>query len=233
MMGKETMRLNRLRPIAVAILMTASVAASCFGQPASRFIHLMIGAGVDGQIAPSFVDNANSLIRPVESDRLGKVGTMPDFTIGAEYQVAPRWAVGLEYGIVFTSRSAKGDIGSTDFSYEIHLPTALVHYVVPGKGYALAFGGGLGWHFASVRQMWTGLPGSARSTGNGPAIKLDASVGVPVSQAIAVTAGVEFRGDLIGDLKMANGNAPTPSGRAVGLNFTSFGLRLGLQYTLR
>jgi hypothetical protein len=215
-----------------AFLWTVLIAVPGTAQP-WPFIHVMIGAGVDGHIAPSFVDQVNAFTKPVESARLGSVATAIDLTIGGEYQVTPHWTAGIEYGFLSTSHTVTGDAATYDYRYTVHMPTALVHYVVVGRSYLLSFGGGLGWHLASATQTWSGLPTDLTATANGPAVKLDASVGVPFLRGWSVTAGAELRGDLLGNLRMPNGNPPTPHGDAVNLNFASFGLRLGLMYAVR
>jgi hypothetical protein len=191
-----------------------------------------IGVGADAHGAPSYIDQVNEQVQPSEFQRLGKVLTAIDLSVMPEYAFAPHWSAAIEYALLFNSHEATGANGTLEYNYTVHMPTALVHYVVQGDGFWWKAGGGLGYHLASLSQKFRGIDMSFDGTAHGPALKLDAMAGTSMAPSVYGTAAVEFRAAFLGSLRDGNGTPLRVSGHDVNLQFYSFGLKLGLTVAL-
>ena len=89
------------------------------------------GMGVSIADAPGLVNYLNSLGDPTV---LSNFATDIEFFGGAEFPLSFEWGGALEYSYLFKSYSLSvGDAGTYTVFYSMHMPTAMVHYVMYGR----------------------------------------------------------------------------------------------------
>ena len=185
------------------------------------------GMGISIADAPGLVKYLNTLENPTV---LNNFATDVEFFGGAEFPLSFEWGGAVEYAYLFKSYSLSvGDAGTYTVFYSLHMPTAMVHYVITGEGYFLKFGGGIGYHTGSLEQK---DPYCSDITYSAHGIGLK-------GQAVGQTAfdvhlygyiGGDMRWELLGKLKSDNGTVLQNQGRVASLSMFVVGLNFGVIY---
>jgi hypothetical protein len=201
-----------------------------------RFFGVTLGMGVRALSAPSLVNYMSAVAQPRIDQRLDEFTTVVEFSICPELQVADEWSVGLEYGLLLKSYSLDDRSGllHTDISYQVHMPTLLVHYLVFGEGYRLKAGGGIGYYVARYTQSFpTYGTGETFHTG-GLGVKLDAVGNTKFDETFYGSIGVDLQWDFLGTLKRADGSdvVDKATGIIPKMNLFSVGLTFGVMFQL-
>ncbi len=200
------------------------------GQQAVRepFFQITAGMGVDAHADPSMVDYINQVALLSPDQKLSPFASASEFFITPELQVNDDWSVGLEYSYFLKSYTSVGGTYVWDFSYSTHMPTLLVHYLTPGDGYWLKFGGGIGYAFGdfSERFLFTGSQDDYRTSG--PSFKLEAVGNTEFDEHFWGSIGVDLRWVFAGKLNTAAVRTVAPPR----LDFFSAGVKFGVTFQL-
>lgn len=233
--------MKRLIPLYCSLMLAipASVVQPLYAQPAAsdtsrRFFDFTIGLGVAAHSAPSIVNYINSVARPSLDQRINQFSTAAEFYAVPELQVADEWSLGLEYSLLIKSYSLQDQSGfsRSEMSYQVQMPTLLVHYLVFGEGYRVKLGGGVGYHFVAFDQSFpTNGTGETLKTG-GIGIKLDAIGNTKFDESFYGSIGVDLRWDFLGTLARSGASADVARSIAAlpQMNFFNAGVKFGVTF---
>jgi len=192
-----------------------------------RFIQVTAGIGVDGFYAPTINDYINALTIPAPSQKLFGFTSASEFFVALEVQVAQEWSVGIEYSYFLKSYSAVGSY-PWDFSYSAQLPTLLVHYLIPGEGYWLKCGGGVGYAFGNMTEKYLETGAQENFTAAGPTFKVDAVGNTEFDAHFWGSIGVDLRWVSAGSFNVS----ALRSGTTPKLDFFDAGVKFGVTVAL-
>jgi len=152
-----------------------------------------------------------------------------EFFGSVEAQVADNWGVKGEYSYLLNSYNIPAAGIILPYSYHVHMPTAILHYVLKGNGYFFKFGGGAGYHIAQLEQDY---PSTIIYTAKGIGFKIEGEGNTAFDEHLYGYIGAEARDDILGDFKDDTGAILVNKsvGRNVKMNFVSVGLKFGLTY---
>jgi hypothetical protein len=189
------------------VFLIGCVVGPLSAQPASndstkRFFDLTVGLGISVQSAPLLANYINALTQPTIDQRVDQFNSVAEFYFVPELQVSREWSTAIEYSLLIKSFTINNSSGfaRTDISYEVHMPSVLVHYLVFGEGFRLKLGGGVGYHFVKFDQTFstTGTGETLRSSG--PGFKLDATGNTKFDETFYGSIGIDLRWDFLGRL---------------------------------
>ncbi len=185
------------------------------------------GMGLNFFSAPDLADYINSYSTAV--DEVFTFNTSADFFGEIAYNVNPNYQLALEYTYNIYSFNSPSAIGvNYDFHLGQHKPSAIGYYVIPGKGYKVKFGVGLGIRFANIEEKIASIqePYSFSATGFGGLLKIQGDTRLSTN-FFAVIAG-EMRYDAYEDISRKSNT------RTINYNINSFGvaIKLGIAYYL-
>jgi len=202
----------------------------------SRFFGVTLGMGVGEQSAPSLVNYVNAVSQPRIDQRLDEFTSVVVFSVNPELQVADEWSVGLEYSLLLKSYSIDDRSGllRTDISYQVHMPTLLVQYLVFGEGYRLKAGGGIGYHVARFTQSFPTYGTEETFHTEGLGVKIGAVGNTRFDETFYGSIGVDLRWDFLGALKRADGSevVDKPTGMVPTMNFFTISVTFGVMFQL-
>ena len=136
----------------------------------------------------------------------------------------------LEYAYLFKSYTVSvGDVGTYTAFYSMHMPTAMVHYVVTGEGYFLKFGGGIGYHTGSLEQK-DPYGNDITYSAHGVGVKAQAVGQTAFDDHLYGYIGGDMRWELMGKLKNDNGSVLQNHGQVASLSMFVVGLSFGVIY---
>ena len=185
------------------------------------------GMGISIADAPGLVKYLNTLENPTV---LNNFATDVEFFGGAEFPLSFEWGGALEYAYLFKSYSLSvGDAGTYTVFYSLHMPTAMVHYVVTGEGYFLKFGGGIGYHTGSLEQK-DPYGSDITYSAHGIGLKGQAVGQTAFDEHLYGYIGGDMRWELLGKLKSDNGTVLQNQGRVASLSMFVVGLNFGVVY---
>jgi hypothetical protein len=193
-----------------------------------RLYSITGGLGVSMIRVADVVDYINFTFVP--DSRISEFAASPEFYIGFDAQVSRTYGLEVEYAYLLRSYNVtQGGLNLT-FSYAVHMPALLIHYMYAGKGYILKVGGGAGYHVAIFTQDYLGSVTNYSADGIG--MKIAAEGNTAFDDHLFGTIGVAMRGDYLGEFKASKTQLPLTgsNGRNIRMNFVTFGLRLGLAY---
>ena len=187
------------------------------------------GMGVSLASDPHLVDYINVLVDP--SQRVADFATDVEFFGGAEIPVDDEWAAVFEYSYLFKSYNLPtyGN-GTYTIFYSLHLPVAMAQYVIPGKGYFVKLGGGLGYHTGLIEQKTTLYPTDITYAAHGVGVKLNAVGQTAFDEHLYAYIGGTLRWEFLGDVKDASGNTLQYHSQTASLSMFVVGLAFGLTY---
>ena len=178
----------------------------------------------------------SAVAQPRVDERLDEFSTVVKFSIAPELQVAEEWSVGLEYALLLKSYSLDDQSGllRTDFSYQVHMPTLLVHYLVLGEGYRLKAGGGIGYHLARFTQSFPTYGTEETFHAGGVGVTIGAVGNTKFDESFYGSIGVDLQWDFLGTLKRGDGSivVDRATGISPKMNFFAVGLTFGVMFQL-
>jgi hypothetical protein len=227
-------------------MVTLLLASSCaLAQPAvqsgadrgnSRFVDFTVGMGIDLHSATSLVSYINLMGQPRADEKLYDFSSAVEFYAVPEMQISEAWSLGLEYALLLKSYAIDDRSGyfRSEFSYQIHMPTLLMHRLLLGDGYKVKLGGGIGYHFADFTQNFPTVGSEETVTARGLALKLDAVGNTKFDDTFYGSIGIDLRWDFEGTLKRGTGSVPASSTSVAlpSMNFFSAGLKFGVTFQL-
>ena len=235
--------MNRLRShahTALLLLLTgiqSFAAAQTAGKDStSRFLDFTVGLGIGAHSAPSIANYINLVSQPAADQRVDQFSSAVEFYAVPELQVSRQWSAGLEYSMLIKSYSINDRSGysRSDMSYQVHMPSLLVHYLVFGEGFRLKLGGGVGYHFIAFDESFPTNGSGETLRSAGPGFKLDAVGNTKFDEVFYGSIGVDLRWDFLGTLKRS-GTASPVSGVIADLPRMSFfnaGVKFGVTFQL-
>ncbi|MGB9773981.1 MAG: hypothetical protein ACP5JH_00635 [Bacteroidota bacterium] len=195
------------------------------------------GMGVTEIIAYDVVDYLNQFIIQREN-RIDQFGTASEFFAAPEFRFGDSFSTKLEYAYLLKSYQIIQAEGTHDVAYAVHMPTFVLHRIIDGDGYALKFGGGVGYYFGSFDEKLSayGMDRTLRASGVG--IKLDVEGNTTLGDNLFVYLGIDARWSFIPTLRDGSGNniiirVPNEAAREVSMRFFSAGIKLGILFVLR
>ena len=126
--------------------------------------------------------------------------------------------------------SSFGTGGVYEISYNLHRPSLVAYYVVPGKSYQFKFGGGVGYRCLSLNER---IYSSNDYTASGFGILVRAVGNTQLGENFYALLGTELRYDFLGEVSNGNQKLYNPTmSENLNMNSVSFGIFLGITYTL-
>jgi hypothetical protein len=167
-----------------------------------RFFDITAGLGIAVQSTPLLANYINALTQPTLDQRVDQFNSVAEFYVVPEVQVSKEWSAAIEYSLLVKSYSITSSSGflRTDISYEVQMPSVLVHYLVFGEGFRLKLGGGVGYHFVKFDQTFSTTGTGETLRGNGLGFKLDATGNTKFDETFYGSIGVDLRWDFLGAL---------------------------------
>jgi len=190
-------------------------------------IDISAGMGVSFVNQPSFTDYINYYYAPGD-DQLPSFGSTVEFFGEVSFDVSDKYQLGLEYAHQIYSYSVNSyKAGFYEASYVHYKPSIMAYYVIPGVGYKLKLGGGIGPRFVSMEEQKANNPAKEEFSATGFGI-----VGhTLLSDNLYATIAGDIRYDMPGDLKDGDLKINNISlGESVNVNSLSVGLKLGISY---
>ena len=185
------------------------------------------GMGIALADAPGLTSYINTLGDPAI---VSGFATDVEFFGGAEFPLSFEWAGVVEYSYLFKSYSLSiPEEGTYTIFYSMHMPTAMVHYVMTGEGYFLKFGGGIGYHTGLLEQK-DGYGNDFTYTAHGIGVKAQAVGQTAFDEHLYGYIGGDLRWELLGQLKGGGGTVPPSRGKVPSLSMFVVGLSFGLTY---
>jgi hypothetical protein len=211
----------------IVFLAPTFVALSRQTNSGERFFQITGGLGVGAHSDPTITNYVNALTLPTPDQKLSDFTSASEFFVTPEFQVSEEWSVGLEYSYLVKSYNVIGSY-QWDFSYSAQMSTLLVHYLIPGDGYWLKFGGGVGYAFGDLSEQFVQTGAGERSKASGPAFKLEAVGNTKFDEHFFGSIGVDLRWVYAGSFKGGIvSTAPAPK-----LDFFSAGVKFGVTFQL-
>ncbi len=187
------------------------------------------GMGISFSAAPGLVNYLNTLADPTQ--QVSTFGSDVEFFGGAEFPLSVDWGGALEYSYLFKSYTLPTSVAGTyTIFYNINMPTAMVHYVMSGKGYFLKFGGGIGYHTASLEQKWSYYGTDETYSTHGIGLKAQAVGQTAFDDHLYAYIGGNMRWELLGRLKSNDGTVLQNQGKVASLSMFVVGLGFGMTY---
>ncbi len=192
---------------------------------------LSLSMGLDFRSSPSFRDYVNSGFA-AGGNTLPSFKSSVSFSGEADYKLSSSFALGLEYELMIDSYTASfGSGGAYEISFNMHRPSVLAYYILPGQGYQFKFGGGVGPRFVSLSEK---INTSTNYSASGYGLILKAEGNTLLSKNFYALIGTNLRYDVTGDV--TNPQKPPIVNNATGgklnLNAFSFGIYLGVTFIL-
>lgn len=214
----------------VGLLVCLGNAGSAQDTSGKRFVVVSGGMGISAHSATSTADYISAVLQLGGPNRISDFTSAIEFFVTPEVQVSEDWSLGLEYSYLVKSYrlSSSAGPGISEFSTSIHMPTAVVHYLVPGEGYWLKLGGGLGYYFGTFTQTLFGSGQPQSFAASAPGIKLEAVGNTMFDDAFYGYIGIDVRWGFDGSFSQSDGSSPSYQETAPSLGFFNIGLKLGL-----
>lgn len=186
-------------------------------------IDISVGMGLNFFSAPDLKDYINSYSTSV--DEMNSFNTSADFFGEIGYDINQNYQVALEYTFNIYSFNSTGINGVYDLEVDQHKPSLIGYYILPGNGYKLKFGFGVGLRNAQIREKFSGLTKIADYSTNGFGILAKAQGDTKLSGNFYAVIVGELRYDMPGEIKSFN---------KAKFNVNTLGvvLKLGISYHL-
>lgn len=191
-------------------------------------IDVSASMGLDFKYSSSYKDYINTSF--AMSNQLPSFKSAVSFNFAIDYKFDKNYAIGVEHNILIDSYNAQFGVGGAyELSYEIHRPTLIGYYLIPGYGYQFKFGVGLGLRFVNLSErILTEI--NYKSSGYGFLFKAEGNT--LLSNNLYALIGGNLRIDKIGDVEndgkfIVNRNTK----ENLNMNSISFGIYLGITYT--
>ena len=191
---------------------------------------LSFSMGLDFRSSPSFRDYVNSSFA-AGGNIIPSFKSSVSFSGEADYKLSNSFALGVEYELMIDSYNAPfGTGGAYEIAFNMHRPSILAYYLLPGVGYQFKFGGGVGPRFVSLSEK---INSSTSYSANGYGMILKAEGNTLLSKNFYALIGTNLRYDVTGDVTNAQNSIINHStGEKLNLNAFSFGIYLGVTFIL-
>lgn len=210
----------------------SEVPNSRLGNAASRYFGVGGGMGVSTVSAGDVVDYMNTLVAP--SERIDEFGTAVEFFISPELQLNSSWGIKAEYSYLLKSYNVTGGggLGTYEFTYDVHMPTLVLQYLIIREGYLFKFGAGVGFHLASFSERYPSSIDELKFTAQGLGGKLEAAGHTSLGDNLYGMIAGDLRLDFLGGLESESGQKlrSRVGQDEVSLDFFSVGIKFGLVY---
>lgn len=220
---------------AVALMTSlASLSSLASGQsPATgRFVSLSAGMGIGAYSATATADYISAMLQLPESERPGDFTAAIEFFATPEVQLSDDWSLALEYSYLVKSYrlSSTAAPGTSEFSTSIHMPTVILHYLIPGQGYWLKLGGGVGYYVSSFSQSLFGSGQTQEFQASAPGLKFEAVGNTMFDESFYGYIGLDARWAFESSYSGQDGASPSYQATAPSLGFFNLGLKLGVAF---
>ena len=221
----------------ICVVFTTNVALSqsrtenTVGPPKERTnaFSLYGGMGVKLAADPALVDYVNTLVHP--SQRVDDFATVVEFFGGVEFPVSNEWGGAIEYSYLFKSYTLPTfNAGTYTLFYNVHMPTLMVQYVLPGAGYFVKFGAGMGYHAGSISETNSLYGTDSTYTARGVGIKAAVLGQTAFDEHLFGYISGDLRWEFLGKVKNAAGNELWNQGQTASLSMFVVGVAFGLIY---
>ncbi len=107
------------------------------------------GMGISFVTAPDLRDYINYNFG--QGNQLATFNSVVEFFGEVDFPVNDNWDLGVEYAVnIFSYNTPIFGTGIYEISYNQHMPSALIYYVVKGEGYKIKLGGGAGYRYVAL-----------------------------------------------------------------------------------
>ena len=202
------------------------------GEPSNDFFMVSAGLGINAHNAVAITDYINAITQPTPDQRIDDFGSAVEFYVMPELQIAEEWSVGLEYALLLKSHSliSQAGGGNTEIGYSIHMPTAIVHYLIAGEGYWLKLGGGIGFHYGLLQQRLFGGTQQTDFTASGAGVKIEAVGNTRFDDSFYASIGVDVRWGFGGSFNNPDQGEAQFATTTARMEFFNVGLKLGVAF---
>lgn len=220
----------------ISFLVLSLSALSVFAQnpDARKTVAISGGMGVSYIHASDLIDYMNQFT--TANNKVSDFKSAVEFFAAPEISLSSDLGLKVEYAYLLTSYNfSQPSSGSYNFDYAIHMPTALVFYVIEGEHYFVKLGGGMGYHFGKFTELSPNSGRESRYTSSGVGFKIELMGNTAFGESLYGVIGGDLRLDFIGTLKDSDGRG-LQIRRAYGpidpvkLRFISAGIKFGLMY---
>jgi hypothetical protein len=194
----------------------------------SRFVSLSAGMGISAYSATSTSDYISAVLQLPEPEQLGDFTSAIEFFATPEVQLAHDWSLARIQLPCSRTAFHRPRPGTSEFSTSIHMPTLVLHYLVPGEGYWLKLGGGAGYYVSSFSQMLFGSGQTQSFRASAPGLKFEAVGNTMFDESFYGYIGLDARWGFDEAYSDSDGSSPSYQQTAPSLGFFSLGLKLGV-----
>lgn len=209
------------------ILILIISAFTLYGQ-----IDVTAGMGVSFVNQPSYTDYINYYFAD-GSDQLPSFGTTVEFFGEVAYDLNAKYQIGIEFAHqIYSYNTISSKAAFYDVSYVQMKPSVMAYYVIPGPGYKLKLGGGIGPRFVSMEEQISNSDTKREFSATGLGIVLKAMGHTLLSDNLYATIAGDLRYDMPGELSDDN-DATIKNislNENVNVNSISVGVKLGVSY---
>jgi len=144
-----------------------------------------------------------------------------------DYSVSEKYQLGIELNYsYFLYNSSK--FNSYELVYSVYKPTLILYYVLPGNGYEIKFGAGLGYRYLSLKER---IYSTDKYNSSGIGILTKAVGNTALGDNFYGYISVDMRYDYLGEPDGKSGKIKNNSTKeTLNLNKLSFGIKLGVSY---
>jgi hypothetical protein len=196
-------------------------------------VYFSFGMGISMSTTPSLNDYLIHYIPFNTKDSVKTFSVGLEFFGGVEMQFSRRFSLKLDYSYFFKGNTYNYPPFIYDISFQIHQPVLMAFYIIPGKGFQLKLGGGIGYSFARLSNTVSGSEIIYHS--RGPGFKTEFVFDAQLSKRLGSYLSGFVMGNSLGNLKDSNDNIlQDPLTKAnVNLNDFGLGLRLGMSIKIK
>lgn len=214
--------MKRIIPISVMFLLLTMY---CFAQG-----ELRASMGVSGISTSSLRSYINKNFASSDQ-QVAAFNTAISFGGEYGYRIKEDLQIGVEYEFMLNSFSIPFYAGNYELSYNIHAPSVTGYYIIPGQGFKLKFGGGLGPRFVFVEEKIPPVKATDKYSATGFGVVLKAEGLTTLGGNVYAYIGGDLRVDFTGEPEK-DGIALSNKGNneKVNMNSISAGLKIGVSY---
>lgn len=189
---------------------------------------LSAGFGLSYYNTPSLVHYLNFL--GATNITAGSFTSGAEFFVRADYLIGSGWSVGGEFA--YLSQNYTTNYGK-QLNYSYTLPSLTIHKLFYGDGFFMKYGGGIGYHFASLNVPVV-PDGTIGYFSKGLGIKADVSVDTKLGTNLYALIGIQVQEEFLGNLTGSSGQQLQYNDNygihPINMFLSGVGIFLGLSY---